>query len=155
MTRYDAQPAAPRQGGPTMVDELVLSLLIWIGRTTEQPTAAPPFVVRRLVTAWPSLSPLAPHLLAFYDAETGTIRLARDWDAADPIHQSVLLHALLHHAQTVSAQTYRCQHACESETYRLQALWLAQQGIDFYQAFGVSPSLIARLDLCAAPRRDN
>ena len=149
MTRYDAHPAAPRHSGPTLIDELVLSLLTWIARTTEQPIPAPPFVVTRAAPVRPSLSPLAPHRLAFYEAETGTVHLALDWDAVDPIDQSVLLHALLHHAQAASAQTYRCQHARESEAYRLQALWLAQQGIDFHQAFGVSPSLIARLDLCA------
>jgi hypothetical protein len=150
MSRYDAHPAAPRYGGPTTLDELVLSLLIWIARTTEQPTVEPPPVVARTATVRPSLSPLAPHRLAFYDADTGTVHLARDWDAADPIDQSVLLHALLHHAQGGSTRTHGGQRARESEVYRLQALWLAQLGIDFRQAFGVSPSLIARLDLCAA-----
>ncbi len=132
-----------------MTDELVLSLMIWIARTTEQPTAEPPAVVVRSVTVRPSLSPLAPHLLAFYDEDARTVHLARDWDEFDPIDQSVLLHALLHHVQAGSPASYPCRHAREAEAYRLQALWLSQQGIDFYQAFGVSPSLIARLDLCA------
>jgi len=61
----------------------------------------------------------------------------------------VLLHALLHHAEAQAGAIDRHHHACEADAYRLQALWLAQQGIDFRQAFGVSPSLIARLDLCA------
>ncbi len=147
MTWSDAHPTTPP--GPSMVDELIMSLMIWIADTTEQPFADPPSIVHRTLTVRPSLSPLAPHLLAFYDEDSGTIHLARDWDERDPIDQSVLLHALLHHAQAQSSPSHRCHHTRESEAYRLQALWLAQQGIDFYQAFGVSPSLIARLDLCA------
>jgi hypothetical protein len=132
-----------------MIDDLMLSLTVWIARTTERPLGAPPGVVTRTATVRPSLSPLAPHRLAFYEAATGTIHLARDWDATDPIDQSVLLHALLHHAEAQAGTGDRHHHAREADAYRLQALWLAQQGIDFRQAFGVSPSLIARLDLCA------
>jgi hypothetical protein len=132
-----------------MIDELMTSLTIWIARTTERPPVAPPTVVLRPLTVRPSLSPLAPHRLAIYDEDTQTVDLARDWDEHDPIDQSVLLHALLHHTQPGSAETDCCHHAREAEAYRLQALWLSQQGIDFRQAFGMSPSLIARLHLCA------
>ena len=132
-----------------MIDELILSLTVWIARTTDRPPCAPPGVVTRTTTVRPSLSPLAPHLLAFYEEATRTIHLARDWDVGDPIDQSVLLHALLHHAQAEAGTGHRRPDAREADAYRLQALWLAQQGIDFRQAFGVSPSLIARLDLCA------
>ena len=134
-----------------MIDDLILSLTVWIARTTDRPPCAPPGVVTRTAAVRPSLSPLAPHLLAFYEEATRTIHLARDWDATDPIDQSVMLHALLHHAQTqaFAGTGERHHHAREADAYRLQALWLAQQGIDFRQAFGVSPSLIARLDLCA------
>ncbi len=149
MSWGDAQPASSRRNEPSAVDELILSLMIWIAETTDQPFIEPPAIVHRTLTVRPSLSPLAPHLLAFYDDHSGSVHLARDWDERDPIDQSVLLHALLHHAQAPMARTDRCHHVRESEAYQLQALWLAQQGIDFYQAFGVSPSLIARLDLCA------
>ena len=149
MSWGEAQPAPARRAEPSAVDELTLSLMVWIAETTEQPFTDPPAILHRTLTVRPSLSPLAPHLLAFYDEETATVHLARDWDERDPIDQSVLLHALLHHAQARTVRTDHCHHMRESEAYRLQALWLAQQGIDFYQAFGVSPSLIARLDLCA------
>jgi hypothetical protein len=132
-----------------MIDELITSLMIWIARTTERPLAAPPAVVLCPLTVLPSLSPLAPHRLAIYDDDGHTVNLARDWNEHDPVDQSVLLHALLHHAQPDSAETDCCHHAREAEAYRLQALWLSQQGIDFRQAFGMSPSLIARLHLCA------
>lgn len=134
-----------------MIDKLIVSLTAWIAHTTDQPPCAPPGVVTRTATVRPSLSPLAPHRLAFYEAPTRTVHLARDWDAIDPVDQSVLLHALLHHAQDLAGAgaRERDRHAREADAYRLQALWLAQQGIDFRQAFGVSPSLIARLDLCA------
>jgi len=131
-----------------MIDDLIVSLTVWIARTTDRPPCAPPGVVTRTATVRPSLSPLAPHLLAFYEEATRTIHLARDWDATDPIDQSVMLHALLHHAEAQAGPSGRHHHAREADAYRLQALWLAQQGIDFRQAFGVSPSLIARLDLC-------
>jgi hypothetical protein len=130
-----------------MIDELMLSLMSWIDRTTEWPLSDPPAVVLCSMTVRPSLSPLAPHRLAFYDEGSHSVHLARDWNEDDPIDQSVLLHALLHHVQPRSAE--RCHHAREAEAYRLQGLWLSQHGIDFHQAFGVSPSLIARLHLCS------
>jgi len=83
-------------------------------------------------------------LLAVHESDTATVYLARDWDESDPVDRSVLLHALLHHVQSC-----RFHDARESDAYRLQALWLGQQGIDFRLAFGMSPSLIARLRLCA------
>ncbi|MBI3515611.1 MAG: hypothetical protein HY060_16365 [Proteobacteria bacterium] len=132
-----------------MIDDLIVSLLIWIAGNATLPPAAPPAIVVRSTTVRPSLSPLAPHLLAFYDEDARTIHLARDWDETDPIDQSVLLHALLHHVQAGAAVPDRSHGAREAEAYRLQALWLSQRGIDFYFAFGVSPSLIARLGLCA------
>lgn len=132
-----------------MIDESMLSLMSWIARTTERPPPAPPTVVVHTSTVRPSLSPLAPHRLALYDEDSRTIHVARDWDGHDPIDQSVLLHALLHHVQPRAAESDRCHHAREAEAYRLQALWLSQQGIDFRLAFGMSPSLIARLHLCA------
>jgi len=132
-----------------MIDEMILSMMSWIASTTGQPVPAPPAVALRSVSVRPSLSPLAPHLLAVHESDTATVHLARDWDESDPVDQSVLLHALLHHVQSRSPCTCRFHNARESDAYRLQALWLGQQGIDFRLAFGMSPSLISRLRLCA------
>jgi hypothetical protein len=132
-----------------MIDESMLSLMTWIARTTGQPPPVPPTVVVHEAAVRPSLSPLAPHRLAVYDQDSRTIHMAHDWDGHGEIDRSVLLHALLHHVQPHPAESDRCHHAREAEAYRLQALWLSEQGIDFRQAFGMSPSLIARLHLCA------
>ena len=132
-----------------MFDELLASLTTWIAGVTALPIRTPPDVVIGARRRRPALSPLAPHLLALYDADSGTVHLARDWDETDPIDQSVLLHALLHHIQATAVPPEPCHARREAEAYRLQALWLSQQGIDFYQAFGASPSLLARLGLCA------
>jgi hypothetical protein len=132
-----------------MLDELMVSLMAWIAVTTDLPIADPPELMVGATTVRPSLSPLAPHLLALYDEDTCCILLARDWDETDPIDQSVLLHALLHHVQASAAAPHRDDGTREAEAYRLQALWLSQQGIDFYQAFGASPTLLARLGLCS------
>jgi hypothetical protein len=131
-----------------MLDELMVSLMAWIAVTTDLPVIDPPELMVGATAVRPSLSPLAPHLLALYDEDTSCILLARDWDEADPIDRSVLLHALLHHVQAAAA-AQRCDGVREAEAYRLQALWLSQQGIDFYQAFGASPTLLARLGLCS------
>lgn len=138
-----------------MIHDLMLSLMTWIACTTDQRAPEPPTVVLRPVTVRPSLSPLAPHRLAIYDEDSRTVHVARDWNLDDPIDQSVLLHALLHHAQPRRGAPDCCRHACEAEACRLQALWLSQQGIDFRQAFGMSPSLTARLHLCAGMQGSN
>ena len=51
-------------------------------------------------------------------------------DENDPIDQSVLLHALLHHVQASARVPHRGHGTGEAEAYRLQALWLSQQGIE-------------------------
>lgn len=52
------------------------------------------------------------------------------WDESDTRTVSFLLHELVHHAQYVSGRKYPCNNAKEWEAYRLQNMWLQEQGLD-------------------------
>ena len=51
------------------------------------------------------------------------------WDASEPRVVSFLVHELVHHAQFSSGRSYACHNAKEWEAYKLQNLWLAEQGL--------------------------
>jgi hypothetical protein len=64
-----------------------------------------------------------------YDGETATIYLARPWSGDNPYDRSVLLHELVHHAQS-NARHWYCPQAMEWDAYRLQEEFLAQGNIE-------------------------
>jgi hypothetical protein len=135
------------------------SLLCWIASETGHLVLQLPTVTLSPRPVLSSLSPLSPHDLARYvrsagplesgQIELGTIELALDWHDTDPVHQSVLLHALIRHVQARTPAAGRTAGMRDAEAYVLQALWLAQRDIEFRLAFGISPALIARLRLDA------
>ena len=64
----------------------------------------------------------------FYDADIATIYLVEPWSAGDAQDVSVLLHELAHHRQAEAGHWY-CPGAQEKPAYKLQAAWLAEQGL--------------------------
>lgn len=69
------------------------------------------------------------------------------WDSSDIRTVSFLVHELVHHAQYLSKRAYACSNAKELEAYRLQNIWLAEQG----EPPAVDESFIARMADCRAP----
>jgi hypothetical protein len=123
------------------------SLLCWIASETGHLVLQLPAVTLSPRSALSILSPLSPHDLARYRRGTGAIELAQDWHETDPVHQSVLLRALIRHVQARTPAAGRSPGMRDAEAYVLQAHWLAQRGLDFRLTFGISPALIARLGL--------
>jgi hypothetical protein len=136
-------------GAPARVEVLMTSLLSWIASETGHLVLTLPAVTLIMRPVLSSLSPLAPHRLARYAPAEGTVELALDWHETDPVHQSVLLLALIRHVQVRTPAAGRSAGERDREAYALQARWLRQRGIDFRLAFGLSPALIARLRLDA------
>lgn len=67
-------------------------------------------------------------MLAAYDLTARRIYLVEPWDITAPRAISILLHELVHAAQFDSLE-WDCSQAAEWQAYRLQAVWLAEQGM--------------------------
>jgi hypothetical protein len=68
-------------------------------------------------------------MLAAYDRSSRRIYLVEWWDISAPRAIAALLHELVHAAQFDTLE-WDCHQAAEWQAYRLQAKWLAEQGID-------------------------
>jgi hypothetical protein len=66
------------------------------------------------------------------------------WDESDTRTISFLVHELVHHAQLVSGRPYACQNAKEWEAYKLQNMWLSENGL----APAVDEKWIAHMSDC-------
>lgn len=82
-------------------------------------------------------------MLAAYDLTARRIYLVEPWDITAPRAISTLLHELVHAAQFDSLE-WDCTQAAEWQAYRLQADWLAEQGIEA----GFDWAAIALRSLC-------
>jgi hypothetical protein len=69
-----------------------------------------------------------PALRAAYDLPARRIHLVEPWSPDSLADRSVLLHELIHDVQLLNAD-WPCLAAPEWEAYRLQDLWLQEQGV--------------------------
>jgi hypothetical protein len=69
-----------------------------------------------------------PALRAAYDLPARRIHLVEPWSADSLIDRSILLHELIHDVQLLN-RDWDCLGAPEWEAYRLQDLWLQEQGV--------------------------
>lgn len=99
--------------------------------------AAPPPCPSLLVIEPPRLAALAcdgpcPGVLAWYEAGAHRVYLAAGFDPDEPLHESVLLHELVHYVQDLRGgfgdEGCRAGLLREVEAFRWQERWLARQG---------------------------
>jgi Domain of unknown function (DUF6647) len=117
--------------------EVVRDLIEWIGQNTN-------YDIERSLTNPPSVSfcdtgetieyeameiVVDAQLRAAYDAKIRHVFLVRPWDASDTMDQSRLLHELIHDVQYLN-RGWNCLQEPEWEAYKLQEMWLAQNGLD-------------------------
>lgn len=128
---------------------IVAPLLDWVGRHTGQPGLVPPVIIAsrqalRRLDRTAQLAGTDERLRAAY--VPGVVILDSDtWSPADPVELSYLVHELVHHAQQLAGRGGECRGRREEEAYRLQNLWLAEQGLPPEH----DPAWIARAaDLC-------
>jgi len=88
----------------------------------------------RLVSAWQAAvrrdatTSFQPgRLRGLYDPDRSEILLVRPWDPSNALDVSVLLHELVHHRQ--APHHWYCPAAQELPAYRLQEVWLVEQGL--------------------------
>lgn len=115
----------------------VALLLVWIAAHTGL-TAPPPVVqvvsdADMVARAYGPEAPEcpAPTVRALYDPVRGVICLRQDFDPADVIDRSTLLHELVHHVQKHNRldEDAECPAVLEPPAYRLQFEWLKEQGV--------------------------
>lgn len=114
-------------------DGLVTRLERWLDVNSAYPSraAAPRIVILPAAEAEARgghATMIRGRLRGLYEPETATIILSAPWSADDPRDVAVLLHELAHHR--MSARHWYCPQAQEEDAYRLQAAWLAAEGLE-------------------------
>jgi hypothetical protein len=119
---------------------LMAAFVAWLGSNSDLPTPeyAPTIKYISDERAWHMIRPgttlpadpddgrvLAVHMV-------GTIYLTPQIDLDTPFGQSVLLHELVHFYQEEAGLELPCMGKREEQAYRIQKLWLEQQGVDIW-----------------------
>ncbi len=130
-----ARPAA-RSSTQTIVQRnLATKLILWIGKHTRYDISdvlsKPPTVsfcrIGEVIDYEHKELIVEQPVVAIYDARRRHIYLVKPWNPKNVWHVSTLLHEFIHFVQLLSKQ-WPCWGDAEREAYRLQELWLGQQG---------------------------
>lgn len=132
----------------TMVNvALVAKLMSWVERETGASVPVLPSVISSHSRMWKAVGSRATagHPEAVFAG--GTIILDSDkWDVQDPRQISLLVHEMVHYAQSFMRKNWACNDAKEQQAYRLQNKWLAQHGKPAF----ASAAWIERLSSCGS-----
>lgn len=90
----------------------------------------------------------AMQLEALYDRTRTRILVRERWRPADPVSSSVIVHELVHHAQSVSGTRFACPALAEKDAYRVQETWLERSGLSLESSFGVDGFTLLILTNC-------
>lgn len=125
----------------------------WVLAATNVDPAAPPPAV--CVLPKPQLERLGAilagydsGLVAMYDRANAVILTSVSTDTNEPLLQSVLVHELVHHAQSIARHGFACPAQAEKQAYDLQALWLDNFGLDLHRDFGIDRLALLMLTTC-------
>lgn len=138
---------AETEDGAMVNAALVGKLIAWVERETGASVPVLPTVISSHSRMWKAVGSRATagHPEAVFAG--GTILLDSDnWDAKDPRQVSLLVHEMVHYAQSFMHKNWACNDAKEQQAYRLQNKWLAQNG----QPAFASASWIERLSSCGS-----
>lgn len=134
---------------------LAESMLDWVAERTGLHIFEPPDI--RLVSAEWMAARLEPGNLAampeaLYGRSTHTLYLLEDWSPLDIRDQSILLHELVHHLQSMNQIPVSCPAQYNGLAYEVQIVWLREHGIsDPFDFLGISPAEIFVQSLCPDP----
>lgn len=128
----DAGSAVAGWERATSMTTLVSALDDWLDVQSDWPRRDM-FPRVRLVSEWQAAARQGAtasfqrgRLRGLYDPDRSEILLVRPWDRRDAGDVAVLLHELAHHRQ--APHHWYCRAAQELPAYRLQELWLREQG---------------------------
>ena len=120
------------------MNELMLSLLLWIGNNSDNPVERELPNIRyadkyEMCLAYGISNPAScdhTKLMAFFN-KGKTIYLRDDFDLHDPNDRARLLHELVHFAQWESGKhEHNCLGHLEVEAYELQEHWRLAHGLE-------------------------
>jgi hypothetical protein len=87
-------------------------------------------------------------VVALYDSRMKTIFLPDDWTGTSTANQSVLVHEMVHHIQTVANLKFECPMAREKVAYFAQDKWLQRFGMSLEKEFEVDMFTIVISSAC-------
>ena len=118
------------------MDQFIAATLIWLaGQMGLPPHIEPPTVVYMSQGELRNLSSHSHQLGdrysvgGMYNARDNLIYLPQGFDMENPFSQSVLVHELVHYLQDSRNLRFECAGAIEEQAYRLQGVWLQNQGL--------------------------
>lgn len=114
------------------MNELVLSLIIWISSATGYAIPANLAEVRLISQA--ELAEIGKEynyeIVSLYDNKKNIVYLHSGFDPEDLRHQADLLHELVHFLQAKNrTRPPLCEYSDEQEAYNLENRWLAEHGL--------------------------
>ena len=152
---YVDTAAASRHEG-SVEGRVVEHLWAWVRAHTAAQADPPPAVCVLDANTLESVRQLAEpgntpgfELLAAYDRRNRMILLKAPFDPSDPVSQSILVHELVHHAQTVTGQRFACPAEAERAAFVLQEKWLRMAELDLDAAFGMNRLAFLVMTTCS------
>ena len=109
---------------------------------------ATPEVVHRIRNGPEPNGAIVLDTVAIYDRRGGQLILSAQPDLFDPESQSILIHELVHHAQSVAGRRFSCPAAAEEEAYQIQGQWLQRSGTNLEVAFGIDALTLKVITAC-------
>jgi hypothetical protein len=77
-----------------------------------------------------------------------TIYLPEGWTGSTAVEQSLLVHEMVHHLQSLGKLTYDCPQARERLAYTAQETWLARSERSLAGEFRIDPFMLAVSTRC-------
>jgi hypothetical protein len=140
---------------------LALSVAAWVTEATGLPLpatmpeihfASPRDIPALMAAVAPSSgSGSGSEIVAFYNAPERAIVLPAGWTGESPAELSVLVHEMVHHAQTSAERRFACPAEREREAYDAQTRFLALFGTDLTREFGMDRMFLLVATTCGMP----
>lgn len=138
-----------------------MAVAAWVSEATDLPMPdampeirfAAPEDMPRLMGSHPppSASEGPSEIVAFYEAQARVIHLPSGWTGSTPGELSILVHEMVHHAQTESGRHFACPAERERQAYDAQIRWLALFGSDLKREFGIDRMFLLVATSCGTP----
>jgi hypothetical protein len=138
---------------------LALSVAAWVTEATGLPLpavmpeirfTAPRDIPALLAAAAPSPGS-GSDIVAFYNAPARVIVLPVGWTGETPAELSILVHEMVHHAQTSAERRFACPAEREREAYDAQARFLALFDTELNREFGINRMFLLVATTCGMP----
>lgn len=157
-----ASPAISAPGTDRVaLDSLGLAIEAWVTQATGMPVPAslPDFIFVEPASMPDLMSRRAGStgafdqsgIVTFYDSVSRVVYLPAGWTGTTPAELSILVHEMVHHAQTASGRRFACGAQREKEAYQAQARWLALFGTDLAREFDLDPIFLLVATSCGMP----